>query len=103
MQRTDVNRPKEQLHAPTLQDMLDMDSEMDGGKIYRDMVPEDDMEMICIFLILISLVLPAINSNDSITNLNHQKADLNYDFKPLSYRFLNFMRITRRNTINIRE
>ena len=32
MQRTDVFRPKEQLHAPSLQDMLEMDNEIDGGK-----------------------------------------------------------------------
>ena len=50
MQRTDVNRPKEQLHVPTLQDMLDMDSEMDGGKIDRYLVAEDVKEEICIFL-----------------------------------------------------
>ena len=32
MQRTDVSRPREQLHAPTLQEMLEMDSEIDGGE-----------------------------------------------------------------------
>jgi hypothetical protein len=33
MQRTDVSRPREQLHAPTLQEMLEMDSEIDGGEL----------------------------------------------------------------------
>lgn len=33
MQRTDVSRPREQLHAPTLQEMLEMDSEFDGGEL----------------------------------------------------------------------
>jgi hypothetical protein len=32
MQRTDVTRPRELLHAPTLQEMLEMDSEIDGGR-----------------------------------------------------------------------
>ena len=50
MQRTDVNRPKEQLHVPTLQDMLDMDSEMDGGKIDRYLMAEDVKEEIYISL-----------------------------------------------------
>ena len=50
MQRTDVNRPKEQLHVPTLQDMLDMDSEMDGGKIDRYLMAEDVKEDIYISL-----------------------------------------------------
>ena len=49
MQRTDVNRPKEQLNVPTLQDMLDMDSEMDGGKIDRYPVAEDVKEEIYVF------------------------------------------------------
>ena len=54
MQRTDVNRPKEQLHVPTLQDMLDMDSEMDGGKIDRYLVAEDVKEEIYIFFHFLS-------------------------------------------------
>ena len=35
MQRTDVTRPRELLHAPTLQEMMDLDTDVDGGDLMR--------------------------------------------------------------------
>jgi hypothetical protein len=47
MQRTDVTRPRELLHAPTLQEMLEMDSEIDGGRC-----PCRDGAALCCLLIV---------------------------------------------------
>jgi hypothetical protein len=55
MQRTDVTRPRELLHAPTLQEMLEMDSEIDGGRC-----PHHAMMVLC------CAVLPASSGGKEV-------------------------------------